>query len=84
MGLKWEPRERKEEKMEQKMEQKFELTAQEIGDAIVNYIAMTQGKRFFPFRIKSTSLKLPDKVYFELEFVPKGTKAGDYPHIFEE
>lgn len=55
------------------------LTKEEIGDAIINYIALfVKGKTFFPYRIHQTDppLKLPETVNFHLEFIPKGTSAS--------
>jgi len=65
------------------MEEKIELIDQEIGKAIVQFIGLKKGQSFFPYRIKTT-LKVPKQVEFELEPIPKGTKSGEYPHVFGE
>ena len=64
------------------MDRVYRLTKKEIGDAIVGYIgANAEGMLCYPFRIKETDcVELPDSIDFVLEYVPKGSKLGEYPH----
>ena len=58
---------------------KIDLTDQEIGEAIAQYIgAHKLGRRFYPYRVKSCSIKMPKSVEFELEEIPKD---GEYLHF---
>lgn len=61
----------------------FTLTRQEIGNAIVEYIAKyREHKLFYPFKIVKTSptLNLADVIQIELEFMPRGTFYPETEH----
>jgi len=59
----------------------YQLTDQELGDAITNYINMRENKPFNPIRIVDSDMNpVPEKVSFEIESIPKGSTEA--PHIF--
>ena len=56
----------------------YKLTKKEIGEAIVNYIAIFyEHSAFFPYEITDTDekIELPDSITFHLDYVPKGTRG---------
>jgi hypothetical protein len=64
-------------------EEIFELTDQEIGEAIVEWIGKyRRGMGFFPYHIKRTEMVITPTVQFYLGYVPKGSIVGEYPHRF--
>lgn len=65
-----------------KMEDSITLTRKEIGDAIILWIGIHKGVPFSPYYITDTDTKLhiPEKVRFDLEYVPRGSLSKDYPH----
>ena len=65
------------------METTFKLSKEEIADGIIQAIGIKQNMIFMPFRIISMNKEIPDGVEIKIEFVPRGSKTSDYPHILE-
>ena len=66
------------------MKKIYELTQQEVGDALTEYLGKYyENLRFFPFIIKETNIELPMNITIELEVAPKGSTVQSHPHLFK-
>jgi len=63
------------------MKKTCKVTKEEIGYALLNFIALREGKRFFPYFISKTTgeLKIPKEVVFTLSST-KGMKSSEIKH----
>ena len=54
----------------------YKLTRKQVKEALLNHIAMfSLDMAFFPFRVKSTNLDIPETTEVTCEYIPKGSKG---------